>query len=200
MLVEKTTFNPLDSLDERCFKTKRNNSNKKYINEEILILKCLASAFSILVLVGFFLWPKASMTVRKSDCIMNIWWLLSKMRWARILDHWVFIQGGTILINSHIQEFPINTSIATSRIFVIQNLRMRKTYISNTHICSELDDILLFPLHLSRFRYLNYRGLVSVLPEKKPEASERTLVSEGKFEGTEVSWRRNWWTSTGCSR
>lgn len=127
MLVEKTTFNPLDSLDERCFKTKRNNSNKKYINEEILILKCLASAFSILVLVGFFLWPKASMTVRKSDCIMNIWWLLSKMTWARILDHWVFIQGGTILINSHIQEFPINTSIATSRIFVIQNLRMRKT-------------------------------------------------------------------------
>ena len=41
------------SLDERCFKTKQNNSNKKFINEEILILKCLASAFSILVLVWF---------------------------------------------------------------------------------------------------------------------------------------------------
>ena len=33
---------------------------------------------------------------------------------------------------------------------------------------------------------------MSVLPEKKPEASERTLVSEGKFEGTEVSWRWIW--------
>lgn len=64
-----------------------------------------------------------------------------------------------------------------------------KNNISNTHICFELDDILLFPLHLSRFRYLNYRGLVSVLPEKKPEASERALVSEGNFQGTEVSWR-----------
>lgn len=43
----------------------------------------------------------------------------------------------------------------------------------------ELDDILLFPLHLSRFRYLNYRGLVSVLPEKNPRQAKEHLSAKG---------------------
>lgn len=174
MLVEKTTFNPLDSLDERCFKTKRNNSNKKYINEEILILKCLASAFSILVLVGFF--PLTQSNYDSEEIRFHNEYMVV------ILQNDVSTHIGPLGVHlgryyfdklpySRISHQHINSNIMYLCYPKFEN--EKNIHIQYTLLMFELDDILLFPLHLSRIRYLNSRGLVSVLPEKKTRGKRK---------------------------